>query len=460
MSKEGRTIIGEGFCFSNQMSSIIDTQHALEHFAQHNQDPSEWLKLTSSMPLFFDTNVLLDMYRISMKERDLLINFIEKNKLRIHLPAQVEIEFLRHRTSQIESFQKKVDSIISEFSGIKGELTSWHNKIEERLTNFAERKMVSGDMSSLCSEIENVKSLFRTSIPTPETQKKLLKAADGFEKKLRDAITETYVGQKLEYEDPILKTISNTDILEQFSAEEISFLKNLYDNLKSQYNEEKGGEKKNLYAFPGCGDLSKEKKGFDPYGDFYIYHEIVAYMKQEQTDAVLLTSDTTKDDWIKADGSPFLQYIVNAYQLSGHSLYIVNANRYLIQSNSNTQIGNDDDIEKIEIAPSSKSSAKASNILPGDEQKVVISSYFKDISEEEMVLELKYRLQLSKDYFDGYVGENYFIYKVLGNQNFKFHSSKKVLENLIAANKIVRIEVKKGAHAFNALNIPEDIASD
>ena len=453
MSKTKRMKIGENFCFSNELSSIKDTQSALEYYRAHKQEPPEWLKLSNTIPLFLDTNVLLGMYKMSINERDVLLTFLEKNRLRVHLPAQVEIEFLRHRVAHIKAFKSKVENLISDYAGIKTEVLSWREKTSKRLREFSSSKMISGDLKQLTADFEQLCELFDDCKPTVGKEDRLREAAENVESKLQTAISATYGELDLEYSDPVLKVVAHANVLEKMDKSELEFLRQKYAELQAEYEKEKGGEKKYAYVFPGCGDIPKEKKDFDPCGDFYIYHEIISFMQREDTDVVLLTNDLTKEDWVKQDENPFLHYIVNAYQLTGHALYIVNANRYLAQSSAVMVSHEEDDIETIEEEGLQKINAQKSKTILSIPQLFSISSYFKDITEEQLLSQLRVRLQLSNEYHDGYVGENYFIYQVLGNQNYKYKSSKSVLDSLVTKGVVRRYTVDKEGHSFIALDI-------
>ena len=85
--------------------------------------------------------------------------------------------------------------------------------------------------------------------------------------------------------DMVLETVCCAKHLEPLGIDEKEFLKNRYNLLLEQYNKEKD---KIRYAFPGCGDRKKIVDGFDPCGDFYIYHEILALKKEMDCDAMFI----------------------------------------------------------------------------------------------------------------------------------------------------------------------------
>ena len=88
----------------------------------------------------------------------------------------------------------------------------------------------------------------------------------------------------------MLNVISKFQITPELSEEEEVVLKNQFNDLTSIYSTVKNDQNKNWKStFPGCGDKKE-----NPYGDFIIYHEMIKFLKSNQTDAVFLTNDVEK----------------------------------------------------------------------------------------------------------------------------------------------------------------------
>ena len=136
-----------------------------------------------------------------------------------------------------------------------------------------------------------------------------------------------------EYNDPILEAISETNILPSLSNEEKDYIVELYKSLRAVYDAKEGDLIRGDVTFPGSGDKEKPVDGpieeSVAWGDLYIYHEILNYMRKMNTDAVFLTRDVTKEDWLKKDKTPFVHYIINAYEMTGHLMYIMDADDYI-----------------------------------------------------------------------------------------------------------------------------------
>lgn len=463
MSKNSQMKIkmSDDFCFKTSFPSIKETQQALRQYAETSDEPLNWLKSDCKIPLFVDTNVLLDLYGMSISDRGRIVQIFDKNKERLYVPSQVETEFLRHRISRIKGLNSLVSELRNSSSRLFLDIRTSFENLTKRIEELHRNKMIQGDMYRLQTDIDTIKTLLLSTKAEEQKVAELHTALNTFETKLSETIVQTYDTLNLEYADPVLDTIANANILQSLSEEDLAFLRKTYDDLKVKYSEVKSTETKNSHAFPGCGDLSKEKKGFDPYGDFYIYHEIVKFMKQNNTDVIFLTNDVTKEDWVRKDEKPFLHYLVSTYHLTGHTLHIINAAKYLaLSSTASGPIDtNEDDIESVptndsETEKAPDNGAEADN-QPVQESIEFKSSYFKDITKDEFLDNLKHRLELSKDYYDGYVGEHYFIYKALGYQHYYYRTSIEVLEELIKEGIVKREKVEKSDHSFDALVIVE-----
>ncbi|MBK7227218.1 MAG: hypothetical protein IPH96_18075 [Saprospiraceae bacterium] len=66
---------------------IAVTQKALQKYSEGLKDAES---LSNEIPIFLDTNVLLEYYKISFSERKEVKEFFLKNKGRIYLTHQIE----------------------------------------------------------------------------------------------------------------------------------------------------------------------------------------------------------------------------------------------------------------------------------------------------------------------------------------------------------------------------------
>lgn len=129
-------------------------------------------------------------------------------------------------------------------------------------------------------------------------------------------------------EDDLLRLVSEMNLISNLSSEELKFLKTEFDTLRKNIDQTKIKSEltKPQKAFPGLADIIE--KPSDPYGDYLIYHEIVKFLKLNNQDAIFLTYDTTKGDWVKEDKSPHSHYIQVTFCRTKQNLFFIDADRF------------------------------------------------------------------------------------------------------------------------------------
>lgn len=141
-------------------------------------------------------------------------------------------------------------------------------------------------------------------------------------KKIQEAVKGTTEAHKnIATTDDMLDVCSQFNLLDSLEKEEINFLEKQYDELVIVLSNVKQGEKWK-HVFPGSGD-SEEKEY--PYGDYIIYHEVLKFMKRNDSHAIFLTNEKSKSDWMQKDKSPIIGYIEKSYALTNKILFIIHA---------------------------------------------------------------------------------------------------------------------------------------
>lgn len=442
MKETSELVICDDFVFDTEKSfSILTSQKALELYSEKLESA---LSFENDIPIFLDTNVLLDYYRISFSERDELIKFFEKNKERIYLTKQIEQEFLRHRIDHIRSYLNSLDEFVNAYRNIRAEIERLKNGEIKGFDHYITKNIIlKNDYQDLRKELstfndtlkEKLKNLFSESDFEVQIEEK--------EKKIED-IRKRLEGQAdIERNDPLLNVISKFQLTPELSKDEQEILKMKFDCLTSVYDSVKNDQNKNWKStFPGCG----EKKE-NPYGDFVIYHEIIKFLKTSKTDAVFLTNDVEKNDWLlknKADYKPYTHYIINSYALSEQTLYIFNAQDkirvsyspvyteneseedVIIDNESNDFIDNEEEKDEIE-----GKKLKVIGKINVDTHKYNFYSEYDDITKKEFLRELAESQKWAENYGSGFVGLNSFIMKYLGAKGYHYRSSYDVKDELV-----------------------------
>ena len=294
--------INNEFSFSSKIGKcgIKDYKDCLIKYSEKFETAS---KLSENVPIFLDTNVLLQVYKVSLKSREAILNFLKDNKDRVYITNQIQKEFIKNRLTVINDY----------FELVSDELCKDYQK---EVTNSLQRYY--DDKKMILEDFEDVGENIVSIIESAKDIYKLL------ESKVRDY--KNSFGD-IEFNDTNLDLFSDFNIVDLVDGSELEFLKKEFDNLSKKIDKSKVKEfirKKSGEVFPGVGDLIE--KPDNPFGDYFIYHEILKFMKTNNSDAVLLTFDTAKGDWMKEDKSPHIHYVLNAFLNTGRFLFILDAN--------------------------------------------------------------------------------------------------------------------------------------
>lgn len=253
-------------------------------------------------PLFVDTNVLLRYYRTSLKYRSALLDFFNKIKENIFLTYTVQVEFVRNREDVIDQF-------------ISISLNKFRKDFETKFINGLE--VYSRDIQSHLDDFPEIEDSIKA------IQNSVAKTYSDLSEKIA-VIEEQLKG--LKKNDDYLNMLSETHMRAGFNEKDTTILKQQFDHFSKELGKDKSDrENKTASIFPGYLDIGKKEA--NPYGDYIIFHEIIHYMLEKQTDAILLTFDT-KGDWIQKNGEAHSHYIQIAHSLTGKHLFIIDAERY------------------------------------------------------------------------------------------------------------------------------------
>lgn len=298
-----------------------------------NKDQEQ--KLENDTPIFVDTNVLTHYYKISFSEREKLRSKLEKYKDRIIITRQVEKEFIKNRTSIIRQFNGKLkESLIDKFNVLKKSILDLNKGNIKGIKEYVNDKVIKNDIPGLSERMSQIYDDLKKSITQAIKDTNIVERLTHEEDKVKGIIeSATKENNAHEKNDKILDLLSNFKVCDNLSIEEILFLKEKYIKLNTKYQEVKSNDKVSWqYVFPGCGE-KKDKS--DPTGDFIIYHEILKYMKVNECNAVFLTNDIGKKDWLNLEKEQYTHYIESAYSNTNQMMYIFHAQDVLEVSYKN-----------------------------------------------------------------------------------------------------------------------------
>lgn len=257
-------------------------------------------KLDKQFPIFLDTNILLRLYSISFKARAEMKALFEKHAPEIILTNQVQWEYVKNRENVINKFFRDVTNKIPDV--FSSEIINSTNRFIDS------HKIVLGDYPKIEKRLSMLKEL-----------------ADEILVEINSEIEKTKKSkEKTIFDDDFLNLFSGVKLLDKLTDDQIKTIKEEYQQSLSNFDKSEL-EKDSHKVFPGACE-NKEKED-DPYGDYIIFHEIMQYSKRNKVDAIFLTYDTTKGDWLKKDGSALIHYVENFYLNTGQLIYILNAER-------------------------------------------------------------------------------------------------------------------------------------
>lgn len=451
----------ENFCFHTLCSDIKLTQCAYDYYSEHLTELKD--VISSDVILAFDTNLLLDLYKMSNTERSEFLKFMDNNAHRIIIPSQVEIEFMRHRLEKIEAFQVQLKNLKEQAKQFVTSLKKANKTAASQLKQLSQNSLVKNDMADVIPLIDVLKEYIDNNDSSDEFKNKLDELVEPVSKALNDNVDKLLLLSISESKDPVLQSLCKTNILKSLSEEELIFIKDKYNHLLEDFNEHKmeGENRKMPYCFPGCGDRRKINDGFDPTGDFIIYHELLAYMIKENKDVIFLTRDIAKSDWIKTDGTPFNHYIVDVYRNTRKMLYIFNAEKFIPltfipvignneQEDEEGYIGVDEESATIQMVSENSAKIESEEDLKDNKPEGAIEEpklpYLRDIDEDRFMYELSIMESWAKDNGQGFVTVYWLIYQVLRSKHFDFHTSKKIMQKLKDEGKIELYHVDGNAN--------------
>jgi len=242
--------------------------------------------------LTVDANVLLDLYRYHEATRSALVTSLKAFGDRLWLSNQAAEEFIRNRTKVIISSEKTFKQAKEEVEKLRKNLESAVSQLKgNRLipSNIADSLSSTIDpaINSALEEISNSKSSYPKYLQT----------------------------------DPILD-----DLAEMFSG---SIGEAFSEDDFKKYKDEAEQRKKNEIP-PGYMD--KEKDGDRPYGDYFLWRQILSHAKNKDVPVIFVTSERKEDWWEKLSGKtigPRPELLREAYKYCGRRILIYQTDRFL-----------------------------------------------------------------------------------------------------------------------------------
>ncbi|MGB3161531.1 MAG: PIN-like domain-containing protein [Carnobacterium sp.] len=274
----------------------------------YNKDEIDFEKLDNSILIVVDTNVLLHIFRFSIKSREKLIKTLKKVKGNIWIPYHVGLEYNLNKVELIGKMRRTKNDLIKE---IGKETNDFKKKIFKNLDNIG---INSNDEKSVREEI---KTKFEESLTI---------------------MLEKWKTEELEKEFDLIGSVED----ESKEIAKLFFDKVGFQITQKEIDEiETEGQKRYELGYPpgfkdsGKGNEKDKKYGDitynEKYSDLIIWKQIIKQAKDPNIKKVVFITDDEKGDW---------QYIHNGEkkgpraELKKELLDEANADLYLYNTNS------------------------------------------------------------------------------------------------------------------------------
>lgn len=235
---------------------------------------SDFAVLWEQSIFVFDTNFLLDLYRVSRSTANDFLKILEHLQDRIWLPYQVADEFLRQREEIIEREALSFQQALSRLEEWKDEQYSF-KRLRGVLENSgrivaAEVEFLYQEQQDFLSAIDKVEHCFKEKI---------------------EALSNTHSVLSSQ-EDPILEKILSlfdNKVGESYSEDK---LQKIYKEGEIRYSKE---------IPPGFKDINV-KKDERKYGDYILWKQVIDFASKVSKPIIFVTRDEKEDWWIKKEG--------------------------------------------------------------------------------------------------------------------------------------------------------------
>ncbi len=447
-SNEAGFKINADHCFHGTDFTVQEMHEALDIYRKKKKTHGDWL-YNDDIPIFIDANVLLNVYFSPVPLREHLSRFLQDNKERLFLVNQVEQEFMRHRLEFIDKYKQKMTTASQKFKktcemfDVDFACLFKDLKTASVNANFVDSLPQTDALIAEAEKLADNEHLLREEFSTFKEQ------LNAILQKFKEEYDQLYSKINIEYRDPILNAVSNINILPPLSQEEYDYTKELYKQLLDRFKSDSDSSAEYL-RFPGSGEEQVPEKKLEPWGDLVIYHQMLIYMAVNHKDAIYLTNDTKKLDWLKKNGEPYSYYIADTYKNSHQILFIIPSSEFLPQDYKSVE-----EIKMDEDSVGDINTVGVGNRL-GERVETDIEKHYKlkEISIEDFLTELIKYSKWAEKFGEDYVSKAYFIYVVLGHQGYRYSKSLERLNELVG-DRIEQYEKEKDGYTITSIRVKQ-----
>jgi len=242
--------------------------------------------------LTVDANVLLDLYRYHERTRNSLLESMQSFEGELWLSRQASEEFFQNRNKVIVSSNKT-------FKEARDEIEKLRSSIETTVSQLKGNRIIPADVADRMLE---------------EISPSILAA----QKRIEEA--------KQNHPD----FLSNDDVLEKLATLFDGVIGDKFSDESLVKIREEAEERKINKIPPGYLDDGKD--GDRPYGDFFLWRQILDYAKENSKPILFVTSERKEDWWEKLSGrttGPRIELLREASEYTGQRVLIYQTDRFL-----------------------------------------------------------------------------------------------------------------------------------
>lgn len=232
-----------------------------------------------------DTNVLLDLYRLTPKSRESLLKALKGVSERLWIPHQVGLEFHRSREEARSDTRRK------------------HTDLAQRITT---------DTRKLVKQVSDLRTFNPAVDEEGALRKNLLAAAEQVSDELKAGL-----GEYDEAEEVVL-----TEVDELFPSNRIGIP---FANVELAEARVEAAHRFEAKIPPGFAD--QDKSGDRRYGDYYLWKQLIARAEVMQSDVIFITRDE-KQDWRK-DGKVLPELAYEFHRNTQKTLIILHPDTFI-----------------------------------------------------------------------------------------------------------------------------------
>ncbi|MDZ4332509.1 MAG: PIN domain-containing protein [Pseudomonas sp.] len=255
-------------------------------------DDNEVKEIWDSGILTLDTNVLLDLYRYHENTRNSILQSVQSFKGRLWLTHQTAEEFFRNRA-------KVIVGSSSGFKQAEEELAKLKKNYTASIDQLKSNRIISEEL------VEKLNESLGAAIS--EAEANINAARQMFPNYLdKDPILDQLLGH---FEGAVGEAFND-------------------DDLKLAKTE---GERRKKNKIPP-GYMDDDKDGDRPYGDYYMWRQILDHAKSQKRPMILVTSERKEDWWERPSGKtigPRQELLKEAHEHAEQRILIYQTDRFL-----------------------------------------------------------------------------------------------------------------------------------